>query len=606
MMHVRLKVALTLVGPILTRASARGPLGVDAVAARTRDPERRLYLPFSLVKGRLKQAWEEIGLALSPALDGSVRSRRLGAGSATGSHDPLRGELYFSDFIHAGPNGHGRLHRIRIDSDRSAADEGALQVIESPIAVGQQAEFRGEIEFFAADATQSEQIRKEIEAGLRWVPSFGGERAVGFGRLAKVKVDLRATSIALESASANSGSDTDHSSCDLVIDVKDLFCVARRQPNQNLFESEAILSGAVLKGAVASAINALLGRTPGEPIDRTVADPLGALGRNFDQLRFTHAFPAKGDALLRPVVLPLSLVKGGGTWCDVALLPGPGLIGNPPRAPVFSIDWKESDDVRDVWASFGWTEPKRELRVRTKIDWEQRRAEDEKLFAYEMIVPEGFKWLARLDLSRVAPGERGAVMGQLRRILEAVPVRIGKTKARANIAVQSSGTVQPRFPSQPGALGDRWVVSLQTPTLLVDPHDLHGGSGEVDLHAAYEAAWKDLHGGYMNLERFFASQSLFGGYLVSRFQKGSAYNPFLLTDAGSVFVFALAEGTARQDAEGMLGQWLAQGLPLPTWAKARYADDWRTCPFRPQEGFGEISVNLPCHHGRRPEVFHAI
>ena len=106
--------------------------------------------------------------------------------------------------------------------------------------------------------------------------------------------------------------------------------------------------------------------------------------------------------------------------------------------------------------------------------------------------------------------------------------------------------------------------------------------------------------------RFFASQSLAGGYQVLRFQANKPYNPFLLTDPGSVFVLRASGDIAS--AQASIAQWLHAGLSLPGWAQARYGNHWRTCPFLPEDGFGEVAVNLPCHVEKKPGegLFHAI
>ena len=64
------------------------------------------------------------------------------------------------------------------------------------------------------------------------------------------------------------------------------------------------------------------------------------------------------------------------------------------------------------------------------------------------------------------------------------------------------------------------------------------------------------------LVRFFARQRLAGGYLVLRHQPGKPYNPFLVTEAGSVFVLRPRPGKG-DDANKRLDDWLEHGLPLP-------------------------------------------
>ena len=58
MIHLRLDVKLTLVGPLFTQATNPGASGIDAVMARDRDG--RPYLPYSLVRGKLRQSLEAL------------------------------------------------------------------------------------------------------------------------------------------------------------------------------------------------------------------------------------------------------------------------------------------------------------------------------------------------------------------------------------------------------------------------------------------------------------------------------------------------------------------------------------------------------------------
>ena len=79
---------------------------------------------------------------------------------------------------------------------------------------------------------------------------------------------------------------------------------------------------------------------------------------------------------------------------------------------------------------------------------------------------------------------------------------------------------------------------------------------------------------------------------------GQSY-PYLLTKAGSVFVLHVAE---KEKAELLLTNWLANGLHLPEWVKAKYKNDkplWDVFPFVRENGFGEINVNLKWHWDNR-------
>jgi hypothetical protein len=479
-----------------------------------------------------------------------------------------------------------------------------MLVMEGPFAPGQRVTFTGTISYRAKDKAEADAVQSFIATGLRWVTHLGGERTVGFGRL--VQVDIWAVYTSRQTTSLTPSAVAGEV-LDLAIRPLAPFCIAKRQVDPNLFESDIVLSGGVLRGALATTLKSLCGLARDAIINGTLPPPWQELGAHFDHLQFTHAFPAPEHDNHRPVVAPLSLVKDAARCLyDVALCAGPGLFGTTPHAyaPSFAVDWKSANDVQ---AEFGWGEgePKRELRVRTAMDRTYRRAKDERLFAYDMVVPTGYLWYGRVDLSQVPAGAtRTDVETQLRALLHHGLRSLGKTKAAAEVRMDGQGG--PTHASDPRPLGALWVVTLQTPALLCDPATLHEASGEHDLFAAYDAVWHDVSSGAVELVRFFASQSLAGGYLVLRFQPHTPYNPFLLTDPGSVFVLQASGNPVV--AQDVIESWSHHGLPLPQWAKDRYGDDWRTCPFRPADGFGEIAVNLPCHIQKQPPpgVFHGV
>jgi hypothetical protein len=310
-------------------------------------------------------------------------------------------------------------------------------------------------------------------------------------------------------------------------------------------------------------------------------------------IRITHAFPSAGSA--RPLVTPLSLVKkrGASDFVDAALAGGPFLLDG--EAPEFAVDWKDRSMVD---AAFGWPKLSRELRVRTQIDPQALRADDDRLFAYELIVPGDCRWLADLILPDLSSTELASLCAELEDLFVRPLEGLGKTKARAEIGLLPA--VRVNRPLAP--VRDHWLVTLQTPALLCDPDRLVGTKATAsDLWSVYADAWNDLLGGKLCLVDYFASQSLAGGaYLYKRFQHPAPYRPYLLTDAGSLFVLRTADGNAAGIAD-LLDAWLCDGLPLPDWAKKRFArngepgDHWRNCPYIPQNGYGEIAVNLPVH-----------
>ena len=58
MKYLQIPITLTLFGPILTESSAAGEPGIDSPVARNAGGD--VILPFSLVKGRVRQSWDEL------------------------------------------------------------------------------------------------------------------------------------------------------------------------------------------------------------------------------------------------------------------------------------------------------------------------------------------------------------------------------------------------------------------------------------------------------------------------------------------------------------------------------------------------------------------
>ena len=367
----------------------------------------------------------------------------------------------------------------------------------------------------------------------------------------------------------------------------------------------------MLLGALARKLSRLAGESQETKIGAGASDdPFWNLRSNFSRIRFTHAFPS-AQCLTRPVRAPLSLIKANGRLYDAALLERPVLING--RAPEFSIDWKTFGDVQ---ALFGWPGLRKELRVRTAMDRRKRRQADEKLFGYEMISHKDLCWLARVDLSRVPEPHRKAVFDELAALLKSGLLGVGKSKVFVKAGILPKGTLTDICPADRvgrrlGVNGNM-VLTLQTPALLLAPTLRENRTGvqlienQHDpraLMAAYDHVWKALTPA-LTLKRFFARQFLSGGrYQHGRFRQAKGYQPWLLTEAGSVFIFQVND---LEQAETTVKLWLSNGLPISDPILAAYEIQcqegslWERCPFIPQNGYGEIAVNLDIHEEKLP------
>ena len=174
----------------------------------------------------------------------------------------------------------------------------------------------------------------------------------------------------------------------------------------------------------------------------------------------------------------------------------------------------------------------------------------------------------------------------------ACPILARRATAAAEWLARST---PPVVPSNAQIPNQQHVVSLQTDCLLTDPDVLRARG----LFQAYSDYWTDVSGGSLELVRFFASQSLRGGHLYRRTGRGP-YEPFFVTDRGSVFVLKAIDQVM---AGAHMQSWAKAGLPVIDRVKNRFTVRgvplWKSCPFLPQVGYGEVMIDLHCHVGNR-------
>lgn len=619
-----LLITLEIQGPALTRATKMGRPGVDAPFLTT--PDGRCAFPATLVKGRLREAWAELR-SHDPTFAPDV-GRWLGEGPDRHGMEPQRGALSFDGYFIAASQQKAVRYRIALDQDTRSARTGAHQVVDLPLAPGEIVAFSGRLPFFARDPSEAEGLRGHVHAGLQWLTAIGGLKGIGFGRVSGVRVELDEASAPALRALPRIGR-----RMAIVLKPRNPFCVSRRQPSANLFESSDRIPGGAIKGALASTWRASLGLSPAGEIDAMTDAGRRELADRFERVRFTFAVPSRGPSPARPPVPPLSLVRADGRTHDVALLCGPCLIrGESPR---FSPDWKHAD--RDsVHAALGHVSTRTELRVRTAIDASARRAKDEQLFAYEMVVPAtspraagpiaspntaatASEWRAEVWLPPAVtdpdPDQAlDAMASQLGGLLSSGLSFLGKTKTTADVEIEDAGTWTAPGPLEESlaARDGVWVLTLQTDALMLDARGLDETTSRETARQAYEAYWTDVSGGSLRLIRHFSGESLAGGpYFAGRFmgihaspKSASTYHPYLLTTAGSVFVLT---ATADSVAAGVrVKDFRECGLPLPGWVdglhprNGRPGRHWSNCPFVPENGYGEVAVNLALHWDWRP------
>ena len=610
-LHCTLNVKLKVRGRFVTAASSSNTPGIDTAIARSANNE--LMLPFSAVKGKLREAFRDCGQI-------DQTNQWLGP-HETDDASPDRGRLRFSDFIGKKLDAIVPTEtRVAFTWQRGSVKSGALQEYESPLASGETDELVGKVRFLAKNESDAEQLRDWVRAGLRMIPQFGSNRTVGFGQLCGVDLNLERSPI-LDTCKTSVNGPT----ALLVLKPESAFCVAKHKISENIFESESNIPGNVIKGCIASMIREIQGLSPGGPAteNEIKSTPWKVLAKHLDKVRFTTArpTPTSEDKKQIPTVPPLSLVKSkeltakdGHAFRDVALCEHACLLGRKKQktAPEFAVDWKDSSDVNKA---FGVRQPKTELRVRTAIDESKRRAQDSQLFAYEMIRPDGFEWVGSVHLDTVPKADRSEVLRALTLLTQIGIWGIGKSKTFAGATLVDPATYTRAPLATPTRSANRqMILTLQSPALMHNPSAAHFGdlpenaSRQSLLRDAYETYWASdsVSGGVFRMKHFFAVQQLAGGdYLGHRFMKAKSpeeYQPYVLTVPGSVFVLEYDE-TQTDKANGLIETWLSQGIPLSPHIHNALRREvlFSDCPYRPQEGFGEILVNLAVHTTLSPQ-----
>jgi len=543
MNRVVFTVTLALQGPVFSAAQGGRAFGLDS--AILRDWHGQPALSGALIRGNLRHAWQDLkAYGLPVDID-----RWLGgkgyfeeAGNNEFASDSPRSTLRFSHWFTTQSKGQAACRRTRIKiGDTGTVDDHMLQFIEAPFDAGDEVEFCGEIEATLNDDESADQLAALLRKGLSWVPAFGGFKGVGFGRLLSVNVTCDRFGITLQ--------------------FDGPICFAKPQTGKthnNLFESEDHIPGAAILAVLAK----------DWPVELRDA---------FNHIVISHALPATENQQ-RPVPIPYSLAHAGRLR---------DLSGTAPQlidglAPSFQLDWK-GEVFSEATRYFPYPMLQRLLETRTAIDSTHRVAATSELFAMDLIDTRQQTWLANIDLTAVPAESRDATRQALLQRLSQGLAPLGKTDARAQVAVTQPHPLS--IPQAPAASAGESVVTL---TLITDAHllDPIPNASEIQhpdhWRAAYSQVIETLSAGSLTVKQLFTREKLVGGqFLQHRFNRNNPYRARLLTAAGSVLVLELLK---PQQARDCLAQWLQTGLPPIS------DNNWRTNPYLPQNGYGEVAL----------------
>lgn len=571
-----LTLSVTLRSPFILPGLDVAGLGIDTPALR--DEAGHPLIPADQVKGLLRAAMVSlvtVGAAERRELDTLFgRASPDAAGGVTAPNAPERGCLITADLVaeHLPPADPHSITRIKIDDTTGAVQHGALQVVELVAPVGEAVSFTGTA-ILRCPPEQRDRLAGLLARAWALVPAIGGAKSAGFGRVTAATVAVAASAPLWPAAVADGVGDS------LWLDVsfdRRLLVDAQRL-SDNVWRGSAIVPGAAIKGALARALE-LAGQQP-----EAVGSPLG---QALSSIRIGHAFPVEKDGRLCDLPLPQSLVQleeGDGAILDALLVPPAHIpMGRNGAVPAYVGDWKNQARPDHLPASDIPTLP----RIHTRIG-EGYAAADGDLYVdiglsswQDASAGQRRFWRLRVDRNGADPVWFARIIALLRGTgLDGV----GTTGASAwfrNAAPPQGLGIGPVSPQN----GDLWAVTLITPALML-PDDV----GDA-VQGAYQEYWRralDQPG--LILRNLFVRHRLAGGYIGMRRRHygPSVYRPFLLTEPGSVF---LLQGALAAALERRLGT----GLPARG-ANGGWATDWRTCPFLPENGFGDFRVNLVDH-----------
>lgn len=598
------KINLIVLGPFLTAATGPDRYGVDKSAHR--DHSDQLVIPASHLKGKLRSSLEELDPFFDPA-DRPDLKAFFGASSAAGSYEPLPAAVHFSDLVSVNSATKGiRTHtrtRVTINHASQTAQQNMLRKIEDPFTSGTEICFTGKVTFNASDLGAATQLNKVLQLGLQWLATVGAENGVGFGRLKSVQVSApteTAVSAILKFAGT---SDALH----LRITAHEpLLSGGIKSRHTNYVVSRQELSGGLLKGALATALNEAHGVIPlTRPLDSSyVADFPGfeTLVKHFSAIRVTHARPTLVGGP-RPIRLPLSAVEDNESLVrDVALSNKRTPLVQGRHSPAYYGDAKNLDRY------IGLAEPAELFVTRSEINDVSQRTAEGQLFTYQFYAPytkekQHIEWVCNVNFDAISEtAERKVALQQFAAAVQQHLHRLGKLGRAVTVAV-SGGPAVPAAHNRALIEDGLVLVTLQSDTIMLDPEIVQSLPLGQDLHEAYAKYWHDISGGALTLDDFFAHQGFEGGYLYHRYlgaaersNRPNRYRPYYLTLAGSLFKLQVVN---EESATAFLARWLAGGLPLPKWALAEYGQYnralWKNCPFVPENGYGEIAVNLAWH-----------
>lgn len=603
------EIKITVLGPLLTAAAGGGGYGLDK--AFHRDAQGHLVIPASHIKGKVRMALEELEPHFPAGGSRPEIVRWFGVGSDGGDfrYAPARGLLTFSDLSCETAGSEAKRTRVTIHPETRTALDKQLRELEEPYASGMRGVWKGTVTFYAEDAEKAQATANAIQVGLRWLTTLGGEKGVGYGRIVAASVSRpELEAVAHLPPLQLADSDSLHLR---ITPLTPVLVGEGKNRRTNYIESKHEFAGGVIKGALATCLNQAYGV---EPVYRaldeaTIVDypklaALAALVKHFSVIRITHAFPVQRGRP-RPVRKPISTVQQGETEWDTALTDDAIPLPNG-QAPSYFVDWKAGESY------WGAAVPEMIYETRVEIEDDTQRALEGQLFTYAFCCPQDeegndLEWICNVSFAGVDSEERAVVKRQFGMAVQQHLRHLGKLGRAIQVSIVDEAAPNAQR-ERPSGQDEIVLITLQSDALMLEAAQVGLLAPGEDLSELYRAFWAEIarEDGLppcLELVDFYAHQGFRGGYLYHRYLgageqvTGSGrYRPYYLTRAGSVFKLRVRD---QERAAQLLMRWRKRGLPWPAWAMQEFGQAgrrlWENCPFVPENGYGEIAVNLAWH-----------
>lgn len=623
--HHELKVELTVRAPFISAGGADGVRGLNKLFIRGSDG--KIAVNGSHIKGKLREAIKELiekhaisesfGIIdlFGPEKKNTTKTLPDAQGSDASNNHRKKGRLRFSDFIVISPSmqaecqaNQKRLTKVRINSTTGTSKEQCLQMVENIFDSGTPVTLSGTISFFA-ETEEANSTAETLVTGLKWITALGGSKGSGFGRLERVTASV-STSETVSAPALHA----EQREFDIHLEFLDDLLIGGIKKASYFVESETVIPGGAIKGSLARFLNRLCGTMPDwmaiDMLNSAVSTQFPLLAEHFSRIRCAHAFPVSIESGHRPVAIPFSAVtvKKDKEVYDVALLDRASLDTHS-RIPSFQINWKSGDETR---REFGWVMPEIINKTRTAIHEKFKRAEDESLYTFQYLTPfqpreaghgeclKKIKWITTIRLPELDSEKQKQLADEFFDAINQGWQYLGKRDARFCFSAHEPEphSFHERFEEEALERYDgQAIVVLQTDALMFDGKTLaESERAYPDLRRSYMNFWHEVTEGSCVMKRFFARQKFAGGYQAKYdYQLHDHYYPYILTEAGSVFVLDIKE---LEKADNILKRLRLSGLPLPSDITNLIPDDteaWRKCPFVPENGYGEIKINMAWH-----------